>query len=77
MIESPAPSPPEYRDDCKVSHSPQISSIHWLPNETHAECSAGFDEWYVFGQPVPAAENRGSPGQWRDAVICPLKFIES
>ena len=49
-------SPPEYRDDWKVAYSPRINSIEGLPNETHDECCAGFDEWYVFDQPVPASE---------------------
>lgn len=49
-------SPPEYRDDWKVAYSPRITSIHGLPNETHDECCAGFDEWYVFEQQVPAGE---------------------
>ena len=48
--------PPEYREDWKVAYSPRITSIHGLPNETHAECCAGYDEWYIFGQPVPAEE---------------------
>jgi hypothetical protein len=48
--------PPEYRDDWKVAYSPRITSIHGLPNETHNECCAGYDEWYVFEQPVEAGE---------------------
>jgi hypothetical protein len=47
---------PEYRDDWKVAYSPRISSIHGLPNETHDECCAGYDESYVLGQPVLAGE---------------------
>jgi hypothetical protein len=47
---------PEYRDDWKVAYSPRITSIHGLPNETHDDCCAGWDEWYVFGQPAPAGE---------------------
>ncbi|MGH9662716.1 MAG: hypothetical protein ACRD96_29470, partial [Bryobacteraceae bacterium] len=43
-------------DDRKVAYSPCVASTHGLPNETHDECCAGFDEWYVFGQPVPAGE---------------------
>jgi hypothetical protein len=46
----------EDRDDWKVAYSPLIDSIHGLPNETHDECCAGFDEWYVFKRPVPAGE---------------------
>lgn len=46
----------EYRDDWKVAYSPRLTSIHGLPNETHDECCAGFDEWYVFEQPVPPGE---------------------
>lgn len=42
-------SAPEYRDDWKVAYSPRLTSIHGLPN-------AGFDEWYVFEQPVPPGE---------------------
>ena len=49
-------SSPEYRDDWKVAYSPRLTSIHRLPNETHDECCAGFDEWYVFEQPVPPVE---------------------
>jgi hypothetical protein len=49
-------SPPEYQDDWKVGYSPQITSIHGLPNETHDECCAGYDEWYVFEHPVPVEE---------------------
>lgn len=49
-------SPPEYHDDWKVAWSPQITSVHGLPNETHDECCAGFDEWYVFGHQVPVQE---------------------
>ena len=49
-------SPPEYRDDWKIAYSPRITSIHGLPNETHDECCAGFDEWHVFEQQVPAGE---------------------
>ena len=48
--------PPEYRDDWKVAYSPRITSIHGLPNETHDECCAGYDEWYVFGQPLLAGD---------------------
>jgi len=47
--------PPEYRDDWKVAYSPRLTSIHGLPNETRERC-AGFDEWYVFEQPVAAGE---------------------
>lgn len=46
----------EDRDDWKVAYSPRLDSIHGLPNETHDECCAGFDEWYVFERPVPAGE---------------------
>lgn len=45
-------SSPEYRDDWTVAYSPRLTSIHGLPNE----CCAGFDEWYVFEQPVPPGE---------------------
>jgi hypothetical protein len=38
-------APPEYRDDWKVAYSPRIASIHGLPNETHDECCAGYNEW--------------------------------
>jgi hypothetical protein len=48
--------PPEYRDDWKVAYSPRLTSIHGLPNETHDECCAGYDEWYVFEQEVAAGE---------------------
>jgi hypothetical protein len=47
---------PEDRDDWRVTYSPLVRSIHGLPNETHDECCAGFDEWYVFDKPVPAGE---------------------
>ncbi len=47
---------PKYRDDWKVAYSPRIASIHGLPNETHDECCAGYDEWFVFEQHVPADE---------------------
>ncbi len=43
-------------DDWKVSCSPRVDSIHGLPNETHEECCAGFDERYVFERPVPVGE---------------------
>jgi len=46
----------EYREDWKIAYSPRITSIHGLPNETHDECCAGFDEWYVFEQPCPPSE---------------------
>lgn len=49
-------SPPEYRDDWKVAYSPRITSVRGLPNETHDESCAGYDEWYVFEQPVAAGE---------------------
>ncbi len=39
-----------------VAYSPLLSSIHGLPNETHDECCAGFDEWYVFDHAPVAAE---------------------
>jgi hypothetical protein len=48
--------PPEYRDDWKVAYSPRLTSIHGLPDETHDETCAGFDEWYVFEEPVPLGE---------------------
>ena len=48
-------SRPEY-DECTVAYSPRLSSIHGLPNETHDECCGGFNEWYVFEQPVPPGE---------------------
>lgn len=48
--------PPEHRDDWKVAYSPQITSIHGLPNETHSECCAGYDEWFVFEQHIPIEE---------------------
>ncbi len=37
-----------------VAYSPRLTSIHGLPNETHDECCAGFDEWYVFTEVAPA-----------------------
>jgi hypothetical protein len=46
----------EDRDDWKVAFSPRLDSIHGLPNGTHNECCAGFDEWYVFDRTVPAGE---------------------
>jgi hypothetical protein len=49
-------SPPEYRDDWRIAYSPRVSSIHGLPNETHDECCAGFDEWYIFESRVPVEE---------------------
>jgi hypothetical protein len=49
-------SGPEYRDDWKIAYSPRRTSIYGLPNETHEECCAGFDEWYVFEQPPKATE---------------------
>lgn len=49
-------SPPEYQDDWRVAYSPRITSVHGLPNETHDECCAGHDEWYVFEQQVLAGE---------------------
>ena len=49
-------SSPEYREDWKVAYSPCVNSIHGLPNETHDECCAGYDEWYVFEQPVLPGE---------------------
>ena len=49
-------SPPEYRDDWKVAYSPLITSIDGLPNETHGECCAGYDEWYVSEHQMPAEE---------------------
>jgi hypothetical protein len=48
--------PPEYRDDWKVAYSPRLTSIHGLPNETHDECCAGYDEWFVFAEEVRAGE---------------------
>jgi hypothetical protein len=33
-----------------------VTSIHGLPNETHDECCAVYDEWYVFEQPVLPGE---------------------
>jgi hypothetical protein len=48
--------PPAYRDDWKVAYSPCLTSIHGLPHETHDECCAGFDEWYVFEQTPPPGE---------------------
>lgn len=44
--------PPEYRNDWKVAWSPQITSVQGLPHETHDECCAGFEEWYVFDRQV-------------------------
>lgn len=49
-------SPPEYQDDWKVAHSPRITSVHGLPNETHDGCCAGHDEWYVFEHAAPIEE---------------------
>lgn len=49
-------NPPVFRDEWKVAYSPRIASIHGLPNETHEECCAGFDEWYVFDGPVEAGD---------------------
>jgi hypothetical protein len=49
-------SPPEYRADWKVAFSPRVDSIHGLPNETHDECCAGFDEWNIFREPPPILE---------------------
>lgn len=49
-------SAPEFREDWTVAYSPQIVSIHGLPNETHDECCAGYDEWYVFEQHAPVQE---------------------
>jgi hypothetical protein len=46
----------EYREDWLVAYSPRLVSIHGLPNETHDECCAGFDEWYVFPKAPLAAE---------------------
>jgi hypothetical protein len=46
----------EDRDDWKVAYSPRINSIHGLPNETHDECCAGFDEWLVFDASAPVTE---------------------
>ena len=46
----------EDRDDWKVAYSPRLESIHGLPNETHSECCAGFDEWYVFERAVLAEQ---------------------
>ena len=46
----------EYRDDWQVAISPRLSSAHGLPNETHDECCAGFDEWYIFDADVPRAD---------------------
>lgn len=43
-------------DRGEVAYSPRLASVHGLPNETHEECCAGFDEWYVFDQPAPAVE---------------------
>lgn len=31
-------------------------SIHGLPNETHEECCAGYDEWYVFERAIPGGD---------------------
>lgn len=56
VFEGTSWSPPEYRDDWKVAYSPRITSIHGLPNETHDECCAGYDEWYVFEQQVAVEE---------------------
>ncbi len=42
--------------DWKVAYSPRLDSIHGLPDETHGECCAGFDEWYVFERAVPPGE---------------------
>jgi hypothetical protein len=39
-----------------VAYSPRVASIHGLPDQTHDECCAGFDEWYVFEEPVPPGE---------------------
>ncbi len=49
-------SPWESQDDWKVAYSPSITSVHGLPNQTHDESSAGYDEWYVFEKPVPIEE---------------------
>lgn len=49
-------SPPEYQDDWRIAYSPRINSIHGLPNETHDECCAGYDEWYVFEHQVPVED---------------------
>lgn len=49
-------SPPEYRDDWKVAYRPRITSVHGLPRQTHEEYCAGYDEMYVFAQPVVAGE---------------------
>jgi hypothetical protein len=49
-------APPEYRDDWKAADSPQMASIHGLPNETRRKCRAGYDEWYVVDHPLDAEE---------------------
>lgn len=49
-------SGPDYDNRGTVAYSPRITSIHGLPNETHVECCDGFDEWWVFEQPVTAGE---------------------
>jgi hypothetical protein len=49
-------SSPQYHNDCRVAYSPRLTSIHGLPNETHDEYRGGFNEWYVFEQPVPPGE---------------------
>jgi hypothetical protein len=46
----------EVREDWRIAYSPKILSIRGLPNETHDECCAGFDEWYVFAGEVPAGD---------------------
>lgn len=49
-------SSPEYHEGANVTYSPRIASIHGLPYETHDECCDGFDEWYIFEQPIPPAD---------------------
>jgi hypothetical protein len=46
----------EDSEDWKVAYSPRIDSIHGLPNETHDECGAGFDEWM-------SSSGRSQPGK--------------
>lgn len=48
ILPGPAWAHREDRDAWNVAYSPRLSSIHGLPNETHAECRMGHDEWYVF-----------------------------
>lgn len=56
VFEGTSWSPPQYRDDWRVAYSPPITSIDGLPNESHDECCAGYDEWYVFEQQPPVEE---------------------